>query len=416
MAPYELRIGFRYLRAGKETGFLSVMGWITIGGILLGVMALVVALSFASGFEGALREKIIGINAHLLLLRYDGPMERWREVERVLEGLPGVSVAVPFTYHKALIRSADETRGIVVRGVPPGFLEEIPGEQLRWVCGRGATGGGRGSGGMGEESDRIPLWIGKALGEALEVGCGDEVRLVALSAGEKGERPRAALRQARIAGIFEIGMYEYDASLALLPLAAAQDFFSMGDRVTGFEIRVEEMGEVDRVGEEIRGVLGYPFWVKTWKEINPNFFSALRLQKVVMFLVLILIVLVGGFNIISTLIMNVIEKRAEVAILKAMGATRGAIGRIFFFQGLFQGGIGTGLGLLLGYGVCLAAGKFPLIRLDPDIYYLSHLPVEIRPLDFVLVGLASLVLTVLSTVYPARQAAKLDPAEVLRYE
>jgi lipoprotein-releasing system permease protein len=190
----------------------------------------------------------------------------------------------------------------------------------------------------------------------------------------------------------------------------------MEDRVTGLEIRLKDIRETEKGEQAIQEKLGYPFWVKTWKEINPNFFSALKLQKVVMFLVLILIILVGGFNIISTLVMNVLEKRREVAILKAMGATERTIGRIFFFQGLLLGLIGTCLGLVLGYGLCLLAGSYPLIRLDPDIYYLSQLPVEIRPMEFVVVGLCAMALSVLATFYPARQAAKLDPAEVLRYE
>ncbi len=416
MASYELRVALHYLKAGKESGFLSVMAWITVMGILVGVMALVLALSFASGFESVLRDKIIGVNAHLLLLRFDGEMGDWEEVREKLHKLPEVATTMPFSYHKALLRSEEDVRGIVVRGVWPESVPEMSDWQLSFSCGGFSFPSAKERAGTQGRSPEVPVWIGNVLAETLEVSCGDTVRLVAMT-GQTTEAPAStALRDYRVEGVFEIGMYEYDASLAFLSLAEAQDFFGMGDRVTGIEVRLEDIRETDRMEQQVQELLGYPFWVKTWKEINPNFFSALKLQKVVMFLVLVLIILVGGFNIISTLIMNVLEKRREIAILKAMGATRRSIGRIFFFQGVVLGLIGTILGLVLGHGLCLLVGSYPLIRLDPDIYYLSHLPVEVRPIEFFLVGLSALALCVLATVYPARQAAKLDPAEVLRYE
>ncbi len=413
MTSYELRVGLHYLKAGKESGFLSVMAWITVWGILVGVMALVLALSFASGFESVLRDKIIGVNAHLLLLRFDGELGDWEEVREKLHQLPEVATTMPFSYHKALLRSEEDVRGIVVRGVWPESVPEMSDWQLSFSCGGFSFPSAQERSGTQGRPPDVPLWIGNVLAETLEVSCGDTVRLIAM-AGQTTGAP--ALRDYRVEGVFEVGMYEYDASLAFLSLEEAQDFFGMGDRVTGLEVRLEDIGKTDQAEQRIQELLGYPFWVKTWKEINPNFFSALKLQKVVMFLVLALIILVGGFNIISTLIMNVLEKRREVAILKAMGATQRSIGRIFFFQGVVLGLIGTILGLVLGYGLCLLVGSYPLIRLDPDIYYLSHLPVEVRPIEFFLVGLSALALSVLATVYPAWQAAKLDPAEVLRYE
>jgi lipoprotein-releasing system permease protein len=416
MASYELRVGLHYLKDRRESGFLSVMAWITVGGILVGVMALVVALSFASGFESVLREKIIGVNAHLLVLRFDGDIGDWKEVGEKLDALPAVATTMPFTYNKALLRSKEGVQGVVVRGVWPEALPALSDWGLSFTCGGLASllGGEHGQG--GEPPSVAPVWIGNVLAETLEVGCGDTVTMVALGRQTMNDEADTKLRDFRVAGVFEIGMYEYDASLAILSLSEAQNFFGMGDRVTGIEVRLKDIRDTERVEAQIQEILGYPFWVKTWKEINPNFFSALKLQKVVMFLVLILIILVAGFNIISTLVMNVLEKRREVAILKAMGATERSIGRIFFFQGLVLGMIGTCLGLLLGYGLCLVAGSVPLIRLDPDIYYLSHLPVEVRPVDFIVVGLSAMALSVLASFYPARQAARLDPAEVLRYE
>jgi len=412
MSFYERKMGWRTLKGAGRGGFLSVMGWITVVGLLVGVMALVVALSFASGFESALRDKIIGVNAHLLVLRYDGGIPSWRDVRETIAGLPGVEGTMPFTYNQGMMRSADGVAGTIVRGILPDEFPEISGMEIRFPCG-GISASGAAEPGEGPREG--PVWLGKVLAEELAVTCGDPVTLIALS-DTPGEGGEARLRTYRVEGVFDVGMYEYDASLALLPLHAAQDFFGLAEEVTGIEIRLKDIRQTDLMESEIVRTLGYPFWVKNWREINPNFFSALKLQKVVMFLVLILIVLVGGFNIISTMIMSVIEKRREIAILKAMGSTGRSIARIFSLQGFVLGCIGTGLGLAGGYGVCLLAGRFPFIRLDPDVYYLSNLPVEVRAEEFVLVGTSALILTVLATLYPARQAAKLDPAEVLRYE
>jgi len=417
MASLEAHVALRYLRSRDKAGFLSTLAWIALSGVVVGVMALVVALSFASGFERALRDKIIGVNAHLLLLRFDGAVTEVAEVERKIRQIPDVAEAMPFTYHQAMIRSPASATGTVVRGVPPGALVDLAGPNLRFPCG-GVEALAEGTGAGKAATDGLPsILLGRAQAESLEVTCGDKVDLISIPVETSwSDTPKGTLKSYRVAGIFEVGMYEYDASLALVALSEAQEVFGMGEGVTGFEVLLADIGATERAAAEFERVFPPPFWVKTWKEINPNFFSALKLQKAVMFLVLILIILVAGFNIVSTLIMTVIEKRREVAILKAVGATRRAIGNIFLLQGTVMGLAGTALGLLAGYGVCLLAARYPLVRLDPEIYYLSSLPVETRTAEFVLVGLAAIVLCGAASLYPALKASRLDAAEVLRYE
>ena len=279
MASYELRVGLHYLRARRESGFLSVMAWITVWGILVGVMALVVALSFASGFESVLRDKIIGVNAHLLLLRFDGEIGGWKAVREKLLDLPGVATTMPFSYHKALLRSDQDVHGVVVRGIWPESLPEMSDWGLTFACGGLSFPSASENSGTTGRPPVAPLWIGKVLAETLEVDCGDRVRMVAMAGQENSKKAGSALREYRVAGVFEIGMYEYDASLAFLALEEAQDFFGMGDRVTGLEVRLEDIRWTERAEMQIQESLGYPFWVKTWKQINPNFFSALKLLR-----------------------------------------------------------------------------------------------------------------------------------------
>lgn len=417
MASLEGHLALRYLRSKDKAGFLSVLAWIALSGVVIGVMALVVALSLASGFETGLREKIIGVNAHLLLLRFQGPMTDAEIVRRKILACQDVAAVMPFTYHQGMIRSAASVTGTVVRGVPPEAVSDLMQGSLRFACGDLDRLSSEAGTGEATGDDLPPILLGKGQAESLEVTCGDKVDLISIpSDPSSSDALNGALRSYRVAGVFEVGMYEYDASLALLSLSEAQDAFRLGESVTGFEVRLQDIRATERAATALEQLFPPPFWVKTWKEINPNFFSALKLQKAVMFLVLILIILVAGFNIVSTLIMTMIEKRREVAILKAVGATRRTVGTIFLLQGFLMGLAGTALGLLAGYGLCLLAGRYPLVRLDPEIYYLSSLPVETRGAEFLLVGLAALTLCGVASLYPALQAARLDPAEVLRYE
>lgn len=410
----EVSVGWRYVKARRGKGFLSFTALTSVLGVMIGVMALVVALSMASGFQSALRDKIIGVNAHLLLLNIDGRIAEWRQCLETISALPEVAAAMPFTYHQALLSSQHESEGAIVRGVDPEAVLDVTSLGVDLRCGswhslkEAAAIGSR-------PEEPPPVFLGKALAETLEVQCGGTLRVIVPSRVSDTKDMPAGLKVCRVAGIFEVGMYEYDASLALLPLRDAQELFGMEDAVTGIEIRLKDFSRTDDVAREIEALFEAPFWTKSWKEINQNFFSALQLQKAVMFLVLTLIVLVGAFNIVSTLILTVMDKTKEIAILRSMGATRGSVIRIFTLQGAILGGMGSALGLAGGYLLATVAGAYPLIRLDPDIYYLSRLPVEIRPAEFILVGTCAMILCIAASLYPAFRAGRLDPAEVLRY-
>jgi lipoprotein-releasing system permease protein len=266
-----------------------------------------------------------------------------------------------------------------------------------------------------DQETPIPgIILGKELAGKLGVFYGEKITVVSPFGvvGPLGMVPK--MKRFEVVGIFDSGMYEYDSSLAYISLSAAQDFFGMGDKVTGLEIKVDDIFIADRVAQRIEQTLGFPYGARDWMKMNRNLFSALKLEKIMMFIILVLIILVASFNIVSTLTMIVVEKGREIAILKAMGANRRGVMRIFMIDGLVIGLLGTLIGLPLGYGVCQVLQNF--YSLPSDIYYINHLPVKIRPLDVSLVALSALLISFLATLYPSWQAAKLDPAEALRYE
>ncbi|MBP1718782.1 MAG: lipoprotein-releasing transporter permease subunit, partial [Deltaproteobacteria bacterium] len=224
------------------------------------------------------------------------------------------------------------------------------------------------------------------------------------------------MKKFRIVGIFDTGMYEYDTSMAYISLKSAQKFLAMGDTVSGLEVKVEDIYAVKKIGDRIRKDLGFPFWTKDWMQMNRSLFAALKLERIVMFIILVLIVLVAAFGIVSTLIMVVMEKNKDIAILKSMGATARSVMRIFIFEGLIIGFVGTLIGLFGGYVVCTLLAKYQFITLPSDVYYISRLPVKMNILDFVLVAISALGISFIATLYPSWQASRLDPAEALRYE
>jgi lipoprotein-releasing system permease protein len=415
---YELFIALRYLRAKRKEAFISLITIISTLGMVIGVMTLNIVLAVFTGFEEDLRDRILGFNPHVVVLTFGGVVMDYPDVIRRVTEVPEVVAAAPFIYGQVMLSAQESVTGAVIRGVPPAdqvvdlqrYLTEGSVEALtvrrRVPVGRGENG-----------TVELPtLIVGRELARRLNVTVGDALNVISpiTSASGVGMAPR--MTRFAVVGLFDSGMAEYDASLAYMDLEVAQDFFGMGDGVTGVEVRITDLFAAKAIGTQIAKRLGFPFLVRDWMEINRNLFAALRVGKAVYFIVLLLIVLVAAFNIISTLIMVVMEKRKDIGILKSMGAPRAGVGRIFVYKGMMVGLVGTLLGNLGALGACLLLQRYRFVELPRDVYSIDTLQVRIYPEYFLAVTIASLLICWLSTLYPARQAARLAPVDVIRYE
>lgn len=412
---YELFIGLRYLRAKRKQTFVSLITLISIAGVMVGVTALIVVIAVMNGFKEDLRDKILGVTSHVVISRFDGNISKYQEVKAKVEEVSGVNAATPFIYTQVMISSRKAISGAVLRGIEPQTASKVINLQKNLRAGS-----------LKElEAENKPegmratpgIILGNELARNIGVSRGEPVTVISPLGRltPLGRVPRS--QTFRVAGIFDSGMYEYDSTIAYVSLWAAQRFLGIGDRVTGIEVRVDDIYEADRVAKAIGKALdGYPYWSRDWMRMNKNLFSALKLEKIVMFIILTLIILVAAFNIVGTLIMVVIEKTRDIAILKSMGATRRSIMKIFLIEGTVIGLVGTLLGLLGGYTLCTLLATYKFIELPSDVYYISTLPVQMNPLDVVLIALAAIVITLAASVYPAWQASRFDPAEAIRYE
>ncbi len=404
---YHFFIACRYFKSKKKQRGISINTFISIAGVTLGVMTLITVLSVMSGFHEDLQKKILGVNAHIVMLSYQGKVQNYAAVREKINGIDGVIDSSPFIYGQVMLRFGERAQGVVVRGIDPvtetgttNILQDLKEGSISNLNNRDMPG----------------IIIGRELLRRLGLFIGDTVDIISpmSEAGPLGMIPK--MKKFRIAGVFEAGMYEYDSSLAFVHIIDLQKFFQLGDSVTGIEVKIEDLYDADKLAKDIEMILGPPFYAKDWMQMNRNLFSALKLEKIVMFIILTLIVIVASFNIISNLIMIVIEKGREIAIIKAMGATSKGIMAIFMIHGLIIGIIGTVIGVAGGYLLCQVLKKYRFIHLPADVYYLSYLPVKIDIYDFIVVPAAALLISFLATIYPSQQAAKLDPVESLRYE
>jgi lipoprotein-releasing system permease protein len=418
---YEWFISLRYLKARRRQGFISLISLISVAGVSVGVMALIVVLAVMTGFTDSLREKILGINSHIVVQRLGRGITDYHELSKKVLTVDGVLAATPYTYSQTMLSVPEASSGAVVRGIDPATANQVLSLSRQMKEGSIAA--------LSPEKQQtqaapqngaarfLPgIILGKELARSLRVEMGDNVRLFSPAGPLTPMGVIPKIKTCRVVGIFDTGMYEYDSSLAYISIATAEDFLELGDAVHGLELKVNDIYKAGTIADELEKKLGFGYVVKDWISMNKNLFSALKLEKTAMFIVLALIVLVAAFNIISTLIMVVMSKGKDIAILKSMGATSKGIMKIFVYEGLIIGLTGTVIGVIGGLALCEILSKYQFIKLPSDVYPITTLPVKVLPLDVTLVAISAALITLLATIYPSWQASKVDPAVALRYE
>ena len=419
---YEWFISIRYLKARRRQGFISLISIISVAGVTVGVMALIVVLAVMTGFTDSLREKILGINSHIVIQRLGRGITDYRKVSAMVLQTEGVLAATPYTYSQTMLSVPDASSGVVVRGIDPATANNVLSLSNQLVEGSvEALNDEKQETDASSTSSSTPrslpgIILGKEIARSLRVDMGDNIRLFSPSGPLTPMGVIPKIKTCRVVGIFDTGMYEYDSSLAYVSLTTAQDFLELDEAVHGLELKVDDIYKASAIAKELEKKLGFGYVVKDWISMNKNLFSALKLEKTAMFIVLALIVLVAAFNIISTLIMVVMSKGKDIAILKSMGATSKGIMKIFIYEGLVIGLTGTVLGVIGGLALCEVLSRYQFIKLPSDVYPITTLPVKILPMDVTLVAVSAALITLLATIYPSWKASKIDPAVALRYE
>jgi len=412
---FELFIGGRYLRSKQRQAFISLITVLSMAGVTVGVMALIVVIAVMSGAEADFRSRILGLEPHVVLMRHGGPFTDYRRILERIQNLEGIESAAPFIYSQIMLRSSSGVSGAVLRGIDPESLKQ-EGKTNRQTSFEEVSAKLSVKNRGGKSQAAAPaIILGKELAAALGLVEGEMVYLLSPRGMISPIGHVPVMRRFRVAGIFESGFYEYDQTLAYIHLQEAQQLLRMGDAVTGVGVRVKDIYKADQIAKKVVAELGFPYWARDWMQMNKNLFSALKLEKKAMFVILTLIVLVAAFNIASTLIMMVMQKTKDIAILKAMGATDQSIRKIFIFKGMVIGCVGTMIGLSLGFLGCFLLKRYKFIELPGDVYYFTTLPVKLEFLDVFLIASAAMLICFLATLYPARQASKLNPVEAIRY-
>ena len=408
--PYEIFISLRYLKTKKRYGTVSLNTFISIAGVVIGVATSIITLSVMTGFQGYFRDKILSAISHIVVMEYAGSgVKDGKALQEKVERVPHVKATTPFIISQAMLTSKDRVQGVVVRGINPETEGTVTSLEKNITEGSLRD--------LEAPGKKLPgIVIGEDLARKFGVVIGDTITMVNPIGEETAMGMVPKMRKFDLVGIFDAGMYDYNTGFAYISLPEAQKFFDMPDRVSGIQVRVDEIYNADKISDAIRSAVGYPYYTRNWIEMNKNFFSALKLEKIGMSLILIVIIIVASFNIIGTLTMIVMEKSREIAILKSMGAPARSIMQIFMFAGLVIGLVGTTIGAIIGYGAVALITKTGVISLPKDVYQVSHLPLSITGLDILFISATALGISFIATLYPSWQAAKQDPVEVLRYE
>ena len=412
-APFEWMLSLRYLRARRKEGFISIIAGFSFLGIMLGVATLIIVMAVMNGFRQELLDKILGLNGHLLIQPLESPLTDWQQVAERVSIIPGIRLAAPIVEGQALASSPFNSAGVLVRGIRSADLIKLPSIVNNIKQGT-LDGFDEGQG----------LAIGKRLAESLSLRAGDNVTLVAPRGAvtPMGTTPR--IKTYKVAAVFEIGMSEYDAAFVFMPLIEGQAYFNRSGDVTAIEVYTDNPDRVQNFRKLVTDAAARPIFMVDWRQRNATFFNALQVERNVMFLILTLIVLVAALNIISGLIMLVKDKGQDIAILRTIGATQGAVMRVFLITGASIGVVGTLLGLIVGTVVCFNIESIRQFLswatstelFSPELYFLSRLPANMDPGETTAVVVMALTLSLLATLYPSWRAARLDPVEALRYE
>lgn len=392
---YEFFVSFRYLLAKRKEKFVSIISLISVLGVAVGVCALIVVIGVMAGFDNDLRDKIVGTNSHLVIEKEGGIEDALAVIERI-KVIPHTVTASPFLNGQVLIKVSDQADSIILRGIVPS--EEIKVTRIGEYVKKGSIENLKGEG----------ILIGSEMADRFNLDISDLIPIFSPLDGE--------VKDFRVVGIFNSGMYDYDLNLAFVELKKAQELFGTGTIVGGIGVKIDDVFLAQDLKIKIQRELGFPYWVRSWMDLNRSLFSALKLEKLAMFIILTLIIIVACFNIVSTLIMVVMEKTKDIGILKSIGATNRSIMAIFTLEGFLIGAFGTVLGLAGGLGLSYLLEKYQFIQLPRDIYYIDRFPVDVQLGDTAAIVLAALVISLLSCIYPAWQASRLNPVDALRYE
>jgi len=408
---FELFVALRHLLARRKQVFISLISLISIMGIALGVMALVVVIAVMSGFEKELKKKILGNTAHIMVMKYGGAIKNYDNLTATINKLDGVEEAAPFIMSQAMLTHGRQVSGAGIRGIDQNH------DPLRKKLESMLVDGHYFSTRKDNKNPAPEIILGSELAKNLGVRPGSNLRLVAPSGSPTplGLIPR--MQRFSVVGTYTSGMYQYDSALAYTTLSAAQKFFALPGQISGIAVEVTNIYESGAIAQKIQRKLAYPYWARDWISMNRNLFTALKLERVTMFIILALIIMVAAFNIISTLIMVVMEKHKEIAILKTMGLSAYRVMRIFVWEGMIIGFAGTLLGLAGSLIICELLKRYDFITLPGDVYYFeTSLPVDLQLFHLVATAALSLVLAFIATLYPSYRASRLLPAEALRYE